>query len=74
MNREELSRPAHQPESTIVTGGAQARSQEYHVAALPPEDVAKLRRVEEELAADTGQEIVVVAYEKEKAEATQPRS
>jgi hypothetical protein len=66
MKRTRSSRQAPKPESAPVTGDAQGHSPEYHVAALPPEDVAKLQHIEEELAADTGEEIVVVAYEKQK--------
>lgn len=50
--------------SSTVTGEAQGHSPEFQVAQLPPEDVHKLERLEEELAQDTGEDIVVIAYEK----------
>lgn len=56
-------KPEHQdqeePDSSTSAG--------YHIADLPQEDVQKLQRLEEELRADTGEEVVVIAYEKEPA-------
>ncbi len=46
----------------------------YHVAELPREDVEKLQRLEEELRADTGEEVVVIAYEKERSSRHEPPS
>ncbi|MBI3912371.1 MAG: hypothetical protein HY320_15740 [Armatimonadetes bacterium] len=42
-----------------------ARAAEYRVAMLPKEDVEKLQHLEQELAADLGEEIVLVAYGKQ---------
>jgi hypothetical protein len=50
--------------SAPATGASQAS--DYQVAPLPQAEVEKLQRVERELTEDTGEEIVVVAYKKQR--------
>jgi hypothetical protein len=38
------------------------RQAPYEVAPLPEDEVDKLRRLEQELSEDTGEEVVLVAY------------
>lgn len=43
-----------------------ARQAPYEVAPLPDDEVDKLRRLEQELSDDTGEEVVVVAYRRQR--------
>jgi hypothetical protein len=56
--------PATGPAATSAASSP-ASDVSYHVADLPREEVEKLQRLEEELRADTGEEVIVIAYEKE---------
>jgi F420-0:gamma-glutamyl ligase-like protein len=41
-------------------------SPEYRIAQLPEEELEKLQSLEEELSQDTGKDVIVIAYEKER--------
>jgi hypothetical protein len=43
-----------------------ARQAPYEVAPLPEDEVEKLRRLEQELSDDTGEEVVVIAYRRQR--------
>ncbi len=60
------STQAPRQEKPMSHDGAAPDSGEFDIADLPQEDINKLQRLEEELRADTGEEVVVIAYEKEK--------
>jgi hypothetical protein len=47
-----------------------ARQAPYEVAPLPEDEVDKLRRLEEELSEDTGDEVVLIAYRRQRRDAS----
>jgi hypothetical protein len=47
-----------------------ARKPSFEVAPLPEDEIDKLRRLEQELSDDTGEEVVIVAYRRQRRNAS----
>jgi hypothetical protein len=71
MRHEKTSQAPDMPSAPATaadqaSGTGTAGGPEYRVAPLPQAEVEKLQQVERELAEGTGEEIVVVAYQKQR--------